>query len=112
MSEVAPLARTACAAGSGLEYGPPHVSVRLAHSQVGKFAEASAQSVADLPQALCLGQLAEQHRDQLRPRGEALAVAVRAALADVTDEFPPRNQRKHLTEQVGGVFHIGGLLSG
>jgi len=56
--------------------------------------------------------LAEQHRDQRRPRGEALAVAIRAVLPDMTDEFPARNQRKHLTEQVGAVFHIGGLLSG
>jgi len=46
------------------------------------LAEAGVQASADLPQRMGLGQLAEQHRNELIPAGEALGAVFGAMIAD------------------------------
>jgi hypothetical protein len=55
-----------------------------AQSQVTELAAGDGQSVADLSQALGLGELTEEHGDILVPGGEALGVAFSPAFMDKT----------------------------
>lgn len=76
-----------------------------AQSQMAELAAGDGQSVADLPQALGLGQLAEEHGHILAPGGEALGVAFRSALAHQPHEQGPGNDLEDLAEQACGKLH-------
>jgi hypothetical protein len=86
--------------------------------QVTEFATCYGEAIADLPQALGLGKLAEEHGDILVPGGEALGVAFCPALMDKTRKGNPGYDLKYLAEQTCGKLHsrdsfkvFGGMLS-
>jgi hypothetical protein len=91
------------AVGVGVRKGAPGGGG--AQSQVTELAAGDGQSVPDLPQALCLGQLTEEHGDILVPRGEALGVAFCSALMDKPQKRDTRNDLENLTEQTCGKLH-------
>jgi len=74
-------------------------------AQVNQLAEAASEAVANLAQGVGLGQLAEQHRRQLRPAGEALGVAFPTVLPDEAGELVTGNLLQKLTEQAGRAYH-------
>jgi len=76
-----------------------------AQSQVTKLAACDGQSVADLPQALGLSELTEEHGDILVPGGEALGMAFCPALMDQPQKRHPGNNLENLTEQTCGKLH-------
>ncbi len=76
-----------------------------AQSQMTELAAGDGQAVADLPQALGLGQLTEQHGDILVPRRESLGVAFRPALVDQQKKRVPGHHLEDLAEQTCGKLH-------
>jgi hypothetical protein len=87
-------------------------------SQVAELAAGDGQSVADLPQALGLGELTEEHGDILVPGGKALGVALCPAFMDKARKGNPGYDLKYLAEQTCGKLHsrdsfevFGGSLS-
>lgn len=69
------------------------------------FGLADGQSVADLPQALGLGQLTEEHGDILAPGGETLGVAFCSALMDQPQKRDPGNNLENLAKKICGKLH-------
>jgi hypothetical protein len=63
---------------------------------VNQLAEAAGQTVADLTQGVGVGQLAKQHRGQLRPASIALGVALALVLFDQAGELVPGNLLEQL----------------
>jgi hypothetical protein len=51
-------------------------------TEMNQFAQATAQTVANLAQRIGVGELAEQHGDELRPAGKALGVTLSGVLLD------------------------------
>ena len=78
-----------------------------AQAKMIELAAGDGQAVADLPEALGLGQLAEKHRDILAPGREALGVALRPSLMDQPLKQVPRNDLENLAEQACGKLHGG-----
>ena len=74
-------------------------------SQVTELTAGDGQSIADLPQALGLGELTEEHGDILVPGGEALGVAFCPAFMDKTRKGNPGYDLKYLAEQTCGKLH-------
>jgi len=74
-------------------------------AQVLELALATAQAAADLPQRMGTSELAEQHRHELTPAGEATGVALRARLLDQGLEFGARKQLEELAEHAGKFPH-------
>src|SRR5665213_3785702 len=79
------------------------------YAQMPQFALARRQATSDFPQALGVAQLAEQHRDELRPTGKAPRVPLGLMLADRRLEFQARDQLQNLTEDT--AFSIQGGVS-
>ena len=73
----------------GIGIGKSALGRGSTQSQVTELAAGDGQSVADLPQALGLGQLAEEHGDILVPGGEALGVAFCPAFMDKAQKRRP-----------------------
>jgi hypothetical protein len=89
-----------------------------AQSQVAELTAGDGQSVADLSQALGLGELAKEHGDILVPGGESLGVALCPAFMDKARKGNPGYDLKYLAEQTCGKLHsrdsfevFGGSLS-
>ena len=78
-----------------------------AQAQMTEFAAGDGQAVADLPQALGLGQLAKEHGDILIPRGEALGVTFRPAFMDQPQKGDPGHDLENLAEQTCGRLRGG-----
>jgi len=57
---------------------------------MGQLAQAALQAVTDLAQRIGAAELAEQHRDELRPAGEALGGAFGVVLLDQRAELGAR----------------------
>ena len=74
-------------------------------SQVTELAAGDGKPVADLPQALGLGELTEEHGDILVPGGEALGVALCPTLVDKAQKGNPGDDLKYLAEQTCGKLH-------
>src|SRR6266498_315311 len=70
----------------------------LVYSQMPQLAFAGRQATRDFPQALCVAQLAEHHRDELGPAGKVSRVPFGLMVADRRLEFRPRDQLQNLTE--------------
>lgn len=68
------------------------------HAQVRQLALAALESALDLAQRVRPSKLAEHHRYQLRPTGEALAGVLHLGLLDQTLELGARNQLEQLAE--------------
>ena len=89
----------------GVGIGECAFSRSSAQSQVTKLAAGDSKSVTDLPQALSLGELTEEHGDILVSGGEALGVAFGPAFMDKTRKGNPGHDPKYLAEQTCGKLH-------
>jgi len=76
-----------------------------AQSQVTELATGDCQSVADLSQALSLGQLTEEHGYILIPGGEALSIALCTAFMDKAQKGNSGYDLEYLAEQTCGKLH-------
>jgi hypothetical protein len=83
----------------------------LADTQVNKLAEAAGKAAADLPERIRSGQLAEQHRHQLVPAGEALGSSLRPVLPHQRSELDAREVVEKLTEETRDLYHSSALLT-
>ena len=78
--------------------GQRRAARRRFHTEMSQFAFRTGQPAADLAQRLRLGELAEQHRDELRPAAETPCVALGVVLAYGLFKFSARKQRGDLVE--------------
>ncbi len=67
-------------------------------AEVLELALATAQPAVDLAQALGLGELAEEHGDEVVPAGETLGSPLASGLADKFGEAVAIHERKKLAE--------------
>ena len=67
--------------------GQRRAARRLEDTEVDQSPEAAGQTVADLAQRIGPAELAQQHRDELRPAGEALGGALGVVRLDQRPEF-------------------------
>jgi hypothetical protein len=63
------------------------------------IAHATAQAVANLAQRIGVGELAEQHRDQLCPAAKAFGAPFRVVFLDQRRELGPRKMLEQLIEE-------------
>jgi len=75
-------------------------------------AETGGQAVADLSQGLGLGQLAEQHGQEVVPTGEPLAAALGTDIADQVVKLVAGKKLQKLAKQAGVTYHQSVLLAG
>ena len=71
---------------------------RLADAEMNQFAQATAQAVADLAQGVGVGQLAEQHRDQLGPAAKAFGAPFGVVFLDQRSELSSGKMLEQLIE--------------
>ena len=81
---------------------------RLADAEMNQFAQATAQAVADLAQRIGMGELAEQHRDQLRPAAKAFGAPFRVVFLDQGSELGPGKKLEQLIEETRKRFQRRG----
>src|SRR5262249_11795282 len=74
-------------------------------AQVLELALATAQPAADLAQRVCTAELAEQHRDELPPAGEATCMSFGGPPLDQRLQLGARKQLEQLTEHAGESAH-------
>jgi hypothetical protein len=77
-----------------------------------QHAQATRQTVADLAQGVGTGQLAEQHRDQLRWATEPLRRPLGVVLLHQCRKFQLRKMLQKLTKQTHCLYHRFALLFG
>ena len=70
----------------------------LADAEMNQLAQATAQAVANLAQRIGVGELAEQHRDQLRPAAKAFGAPFRIVFFDQRSELGPWKMLEQLIE--------------
>ena len=75
-----------------------------------QFAQATAQAVADLAQRIGMAELAEQHRDELRPAGKALGVTLSVVLLYQRGELGPGKMLEQLIEEARDLYDWIALL--
>src|SRR4051794_7209469 len=97
--------------------GPVFISIReggfvgrFPDPEMNQFAQAATQTIADLTQRVGMGELAEQHRHQLRPATEAFGAPFGLVLLDQRSELGARKMLEQLIEQTGGLYDWGALL--
>src|SRR4051794_3766985 len=77
---------------------------------MNQFAQAATQTIADLTQRVGMGELAEQHRHQLRPATEAFGAPFGLVLLDQRSELGARKMLEQLIEQTGCLYDWSALL--
>jgi hypothetical protein len=92
--------------------GERRTARRFQDAEVDQLAEAAGQTVADLAQGVGAAELAEQHRDDLRPAREALGGALGVVLLDQRPEFVAGEMLEQLIEQARGLYDCLALLWG
>ena len=85
--------------------GQGRTTRRATDAEMEELALTAGQPVANFPQRVGMGQLREQHRHKMSPRGEALGVTLGAVLLDKTVENVPRDLLQELTKQTGDSYH-------
>jgi hypothetical protein len=68
-----------------------------------QLAQAATQAIADLAQRVGVGELTEQHRDELSPATEALGIPFGAVFPDQRAELGSGKVLEQLIEQTGGL---------
>ena len=89
----------------GIGVGKSALGRSSAQSQMAELATGDGQAVADLSQALALGQLAKQHGDILVPGGKSLGMAFCPAFMDQPHERKPGHDLENLAKQTCGKLH-------
>ena len=82
----------------GIGVGERALGGSRAQPQMTELAAGYGQAVADLPQALGLSELTEEHSDELVPRGEALAMTFCSTFTDKPQERDPGQDLKYLAK--------------
>jgi len=82
----------------------------LLDPEMSQFAQATGQPVANLPQGVGLGQVAEKHSRKLGPATEALGVPLGFVLMNQGFKGGPGKLSEQLTEQAGFLYHKDALL--
>jgi hypothetical protein len=77
---------------------------------MNQFAQAAAQTIADLAQRVGVGELAEQHRDQLSPATEALGAPLGIVFLDQRPKLDPGEMLEQLIEKTGYLYDWIALL--
>src|SRR4051812_41892349 len=97
--------------------GPVFISIReggfvgrFPDPEMNQFAQAATQTIADLTQRVGMGELAEQHRHQLRPATEAFGAPFGLVLLDQRSELGARKMLEQLIEQTGCLYDWSALL--
>src|SRR5215211_7144643 len=86
--------------GQGRTFGFP------LQPQVLQFALATLQTVSDFAQRTGLSQLAEKHRDKLRPTAKTSGMTLRSEFAHVAREIRTLKERQNLGKQTAGADHL------
>src|SRR5580700_1527036 len=84
---------------------------RFFYTEVAELAFRCRQPATDLPQALRVTQMTEQHRHQLLPAGEAPLMSRRLVFLHARVKLQPREKLQNLTEYAAYSIHGRGLLS-
>ena len=99
--------------------GPVFVGVReggfirrLDDTKMHQFAQAAAQTVADFAERIGMGELAEQHRDQLGPAAKTLGGTFRVVFLDQRRELGPRKMLEQLIEETRDLYDDSAFLVG
>src|SRR4030095_11391919 len=74
--------------------------------EVLQFTLATLQAITDFPQRTSLSQLAEKHRDKLRPTAKTSRVTLRFEFAHVSGEIRALKERQNLGKQTGSADHL------
>jgi len=82
----------------------------LRNSKVLQLTQTTTQAVADEPQRVGVGQMAKQHRHELRPTRKASRMSFGAGLLHQGAKFCAGEMMKKLIKQTGGLYHILALL--
>jgi hypothetical protein len=77
-----------------------------------QLAQATAQAVANLAQRIGVGELAEQHRDQLRPAAKAFGTPFGVVFLDQRRELGPREMLEQLIEETRNLYDGFAFLVG
>ena len=81
-------------------------------AEMDQFAQATAQAVANLAQRIGVGELAEQHRDQLGPAAKAFGAPFRVVFLDQRRELGPREMLEQLIEETRNLYDGFAFLVG
>src|SRR5260370_10448128 len=84
----------------------------MGHTAMPYARSATAQAVADLAQGVGVGQLAEQHRDQLGPAAKAFGAPFGVVFLDQRSELSSGKMLEQLIEQTGYLYDWSALLLG
>ena len=87
--------------GAARRFGDPHMH---------QAAQAAAEAVADFAQRIGASELAEQHRNELRPAGEAFGVTLSGVLLDECGELGARKVLEQLIEETRNLYDWIALL--
>lgn len=93
----------------GIGVGESRFLWGVLHPQMSKLSHGASQSPADLPEALGLGELAEQHRYKMVPGAIPLRIALSTMLHDQLIELNTVKKSNQLTKQACTAYH--GFLS-
>ena len=85
---------------------------RLRDADMNQLAQATPQAVANLAQRIGVGELAEQHRDQLCPAAKAFGAPFRIVFFDQRSELGPREMLEQLIEQTRDLYDSFAFLVG
>jgi len=77
---------------------------------VDQLAQATTQTIADVPQRGRMRQLTKQHADKLCPTGESLGSALGLVFTDQGSKFGSGKMLQQLIEQTGCGYHDSALL--
>jgi hypothetical protein len=77
-----------------------------------QFAQATSQTMTNLPQRVGVCQLAEQHRHQLRPAAETFGPSFGIVFLHQSPELRPGKMLQQLIEQTGCLYDWNALLFG
>src|SRR5579871_4124815 len=78
---------------------------RSINTEMHEFPQTTAQAVANLTQRVGPRQLAEQHRDQLRPTAKAFRSAFCLVLVHQRRELRPGKMFEELIKQTSNLYH-------
>ena len=79
---------------------------------MNQAAQTAGQPVADLAQGVGVGQLAEQHRNQLCPAAKAFGAPFGVVFLDQRSELSSGKMLEQLIEQTGYLYDWSALLLG
>jgi len=93
----------------GIGVGEGGTNRGLCDSKMTKFSQTGFEAVGDVTEAVGMGELAEDHRDELSPAGETFCVPFGSMLMNKPVELETREMKKKLTKKTGYLYHDDAL---